>query len=105
MFVFLSKLLPLFVYPLGLAFFLLVLAVFLRRRPRLLNAVLILALVVIGVSSNRWVSYMLARSIEWRYLPLDPVPQAEAIVILGGSTESAQFPRPMVEMNSAGDRV
>ena len=29
----------------------------------------------------------------------------DAIVVLGGGTESEQFPRPMVEVNSAGDRV
>jgi uncharacterized SAM-binding protein YcdF (DUF218 family) len=57
------------------------------------------------IGGNRWVSYALARSLEWQYLPLDPVPQADVIVVLGGGTESQQFPRPTVETNSAGDRV
>ncbi len=105
MFVFLSKFLPLFVYPLGLSFILVVLALFLHRKTRLRTALLAAVVIILYLSSNRWVSYTLARSLEWRYLPLDPVPQAEAIVVLGGGTESEQFPRPMVEVNSAGDRV
>ncbi len=105
MFVFLSKFLPLFVYPLGLLFLLILLAVILRRRRRLQTALLIIALVILYVGSNRWVSYALARSLEWKYLPLEPVPQADAIVVLGGGTESEQYPRPTVEINSAGDRV
>jgi uncharacterized SAM-binding protein YcdF (DUF218 family) len=105
MFVFLSKFLPLFVYPLGLLFLLLLFALFLHRHPRLRNALLVIALLILYLSSNRWVSYIFARSLEWRYLPLNPVPQADAIVVLGGATESEQYPRPTVEVNAAGDRV
>jgi uncharacterized SAM-binding protein YcdF (DUF218 family) len=105
MFVFLSKFLPLFVYPLGLTFVLVVLALFLRRRARLRTALLAAAVLILYASSNRWVSYALARSLEWRYLPLNPVPQAEVIVVLGGATEPEQYPRPVVEVNAAGDRV
>lgn len=105
MFVFLSKFLPPFVYPLGVLLILLVLALVVRRHPRLKNGLIIAAIVVLLIGSNRWVSYQLAKSLEWRYLPLNPVPQADAIVVLGGGTESVQYPRPMVEVNSAGDRV
>jgi uncharacterized SAM-binding protein YcdF (DUF218 family) len=105
MFVFLSKFLPLFIYPLGLIFILIILALIVRRRPRLQTALLAGALIILYIGSNRWVSYTLARSLEWQYLPLNPVPQADAIVVLGGATESKQYPRPTVEVNSAGDRV
>lgn len=105
MFIFLSKFLPNFVYPLGLVFILIGLALFLRRRKRLLTVTLSLALVLILFGGNRWMSFWLARSLEWRYLPPNPVPQADLIVVLGGGTESEQYPRPMVETNSAGDRV
>lgn len=105
MFIFLSKFLPNFVYPGGLIFLLVLLALLLRKRGRLQTAVLIFTLLVIFLSGNRWVSFALARSIEWRYLPLDPVPTVDAIVVLGGGTESEQFPRPLVEVNSAGDRI
>lgn len=105
MFIFLSKFLPNFVYPLGLVFILIVLALILRHWKRLQTAALLLAFVLVLIAGNRWVSFWLARSLEWRYLPLNPVPQAEVIVVLGGGTESEQYPRPMVEVNSAGDRV
>lgn len=105
MFVFLSKFLPNFVYPLGLSFLLVLLALILRRRQRLQTAVLVIVTAIILVSGNRWVAFSLARSLEWRYLPPDPIPSAEAIVVLGGGTESEQYPRPLVETNSAGDRV
>jgi len=105
MFVFLSKFLPNFFYPLGLVFLLVLLALMLSHRPRLQNAALLLTLAIMLVGGNRWVAYSLARSLEWRYLPLDPVPTADIIVVLGGGTESGEFPRPAVEVNSAGDRV
>jgi len=105
MFVFLSKFLPLFVYPLGLIFILVILALIFRRYRRVQIALLVAALIILYISSNRWVSYQLARSLEWQYLPLNPVPQADAIVVLGGGTESVQPPRSTVEVNSAGDRI
>jgi uncharacterized SAM-binding protein YcdF (DUF218 family) len=47
----------------------------------------------------------LARSLERRYLTPEPLPAAEAIVVLGGGTESPESPRPLTEINGAGDRV
>lgn len=105
MFIFLSKFLPLFVYPLGLVFFLTVLALLVHRKRRLQTILLTAAVLILLVTSNRWISFQLARSLEWRYLPLEPVPQADAIVVLGGGTESGQYPRPSVEVNGAGDRI
>lgn len=105
MFIFLSKFLPNFAYPLGLIFLLVLFALFARHRRRLQTASLFLILVILIIGGNRWVAYSLARSLEWRYLPLDPVPTADVIVVLGGGTESGQYPRPAVEVNSAGDRV
>lgn len=105
MFIFLSKFLPNFIYPVGLVFILVILALVLRRKPRWLTTILILTLLFVLLGGNRWLSFWLARSLEWRYLPPNPVPQAEVIVVLGGGTESEQYPRPMVEVNSAGDRV
>jgi uncharacterized SAM-binding protein YcdF (DUF218 family) len=105
MFVLLSKLLPPFVYPLGLACLLILLALALHRRLGWQRAVLILALLVLWVGGNRWVAMGLARSLESRYPAPEPLPEAEAMVVLGGGTEPPQFPRPMTEINSAGDRV
>jgi uncharacterized SAM-binding protein YcdF (DUF218 family) len=105
MFVYLSKLLPLFIYPLGLGCLILILILIFDKKPKLRRALLIIALAVLWLSSNRWVSYALARSLEWRNLPPEKTPQAEVIVLLGGGTESGDSPRPMTELNSAGDRV
>ena len=105
MFVYLSKLLPLLVYPLGLASILLVLALILDDRRQWCRGLLTAVLILLWLGSNRWVSYSLARSLEWRHLPPETPPQAEVIVVLGGGTESADPPRPMTEVNGAGDRV
>lgn len=105
MFVFLSKFLPLFVYPLGLACLFLFAALIFRKHERWFRTAVLIALAVLLIGSNRFVSYSLARSLEWRYLPSEELPSADAIVLLGGGTGSAQYPRPMVDLNSAGDRV
>jgi len=105
MFVYLSKLLPLFVYPLGLVFILLILALISNRRAGWRKSAIGAALILLWLGGNRWVSMGLARSLEWRYLPPEEPPAAEAIVLLGGGTLSAEYPRPTVEVNGAGDRV
>ncbi len=103
MFVFLSKLLPLFVYPLGLSCVLLILALVVRRRRQRWLVVAVLVLLWLG--GNRWVSSLLVRSLEWRYLPSTPLPAAQAIVLLGGGTRPQALPRPLAEVNEAGDRL
>lgn len=102
--VFLSKLIPLFLYPLGLAVALMLLSLLLSAR-RLRAWLLVTSLLVLLVFSNRWVAHSLARSLEWRYLPPDPLPAAEAIVLLGGGTEAPSWPRMRPEVNSAADRL
>ena len=105
MFFFLSKFLPPFIYPLGLACLLVAAAVLLYRRRRWQLACLLLALGLLWLGGNRWVALELARSLEWRYLPPEELPQADAIVLLGGGTLPAEYPRTLVEVGEAGDRV
>ena len=105
MFVFLSKLLPIFVYPVGLAVVLLLAALLWRKKPRRMVTCVLLALAIIWLAGNSWVATSLTRSLEWRYLPPEEFPQVEVIVLLGGGTQSANYPRPIVELNGAGDRV
>lgn len=105
MFLYFSKLLPTLVYPLGLACLLVLAAIFLPGRVRLQRALLVAALLLLWVGGNRWVALGLARSLESRYAAPDSVPQVEALVLLGGGTESPEAPRGMVELNSAGERV
>ncbi|MBM3137247.1 MAG: YdcF family protein [Chloroflexi bacterium] len=105
MFIFLSKLLPLFVYPLGLTVILLVAAILTGSNRKTSRVLIIAAVALLWLSSTSGVSNLLARSLEWRYLPPDEIPAADVIVLLGGGTESAAYPRSTVEINSAGDRV
>jgi uncharacterized SAM-binding protein YcdF (DUF218 family) len=105
MFIFLSKLLPLFVYPLGLACILLLSALASNGNPRRSKPYIILALVVLWLTSTNGISNLLARSLEWRYIPPAEIPTGEVIVLLGGGTEPAAYPRSGVEINGAGDRV
>jgi uncharacterized SAM-binding protein YcdF (DUF218 family) len=96
---------PLFLYPVGVISLLLAIALILHRHPRWMKGLVISALVILLVSSNRVVSTSLVRSLEWQYFPPNPIPTADVIVVLGGGTDSAQPPRSMVEVNGAGDRV
>jgi uncharacterized SAM-binding protein YcdF (DUF218 family) len=105
MFIFLSKFLPLFVYPVGITTLLLLISLLLRKNKKFSTLLLLAAFMVIFISGNRWIAYSLARTLEWKYLP-DTKPQsAEAIVVLGGGTEAMQPPRTAVEMNGASDRM
>ncbi|MEL6223487.1 MAG: YdcF family protein [Cyanobacteria bacterium J06626_14] len=105
MFLFFSKLLPIFIYPLGLTSVLMIVALFtLWKRPRIAAISILLALVVILSFSSGYVSKRLARSLEWQYLPPEPVPTADAIVVLGGAMRSSIPPRPWVDVMDSGDR-
>ena len=105
-FLFLSKLLPLFIYPLGLACLLLLVALIIWwQKPAWTPIPVVLALAVLLLSSNTWSSSLIVRSLERQYLPQGEIPTAEAIVVLGGATKSAIFPRPMVDLAEEGDRL
>ncbi|MDX9851147.1 MAG: YdcF family protein [Anaerolineaceae bacterium] len=108
MFVFLSKFLPLWLYPLGLIWLLLIAYLLLARKSAQASKgrwIIILVVVIIFLGGNRWVPAMLARTLEWRYLPPEQLPSNSTVVLLGGGTESQQYPRQMTETNGAGDRV
>ncbi len=102
---FVSKLLPLLVYPAGLACLLLLGALLLRNRPRWRNGLLIAAFLLIWLSGNRIVAMTAARSLEWRHAPLPVGAHGDVIVVLGGATREQFAPRPTNEMTEAGDRL
>jgi uncharacterized SAM-binding protein YcdF (DUF218 family) len=106
MFLFLSKLLPIFLYPLGLSCVLLLITLSLlwKKRSRLALIPVTLTFLILFLSSNMTVSNALVQSLEFQYLPKQ-IPTADAIVVLGGSTESAIPPRPWIELREEGDRV
>lgn len=105
MFVFLSKILPPLIYPLGLACILLALALVFYGRKRWVRVALWLSFLLLWLGGNRLVAYQLARWLEWQYLPLKDVPEVEVMVVLGGGTLAANPPRVMAEVNGAGDRL
>lgn len=106
MFLFLSKLLPLFFYPLGVVCWLLVVALILWwQKSRFVPIPVLTALLVLLISSNTWVANSLAQSLEWQQIPKGALPTADAIVVLGGATKSKFPPRPSVDLSEAGDRV
>ena len=103
--IFLSKLLPLFIYPTGLITLLVILTLVFRKKRRLSLVLLLIAFGVLLVAGNKFVATTLARTLEWQYPPLPEGSTADLIVVLGGGTEPAVEPRSMVELNAAGDRV
>lgn len=106
MLLFISKLLPPLIYPLGLSCVLLGVALFSWRRwPRVAQAAIALGLTVLLISSSPWTALWLVSSLEQRHIPVGPLPQVEAIVVLGGGTKPALPPRPGVDVAEAGDRI
>ncbi len=105
-FLFLSKLLPLFVYPLGLVCIFLLVALFLDfKRSKFTFIPILLALVLLLTTGNSRVSNYLLKSLEWQYLPSQELTTADAIVVLGGSTNSVAYPRVLPDLNEHGDRL
>lgn len=107
MFLFLSKLLPVFIYPLGLSCVLLVITLILlwRKRSRLALIPVMLTLMILFVSSSTTIGDGLVKSLEFQHIPQAALPKADAIVVLGGATDSATPPRSWIELKEEGDRV
>jgi uncharacterized SAM-binding protein YcdF (DUF218 family) len=110
MFLALSKILPLFIYPLGLSIVLCSIAAIaiLRGKSKArswASAAIFLAIAILLISSSRPVSDALVRSLEWQNIPAGDLPTVDAIVVLGGGTRPQISPRPWVEVAEAGDRI
>lgn len=103
---FLSKLLPLFLYPLGLTtVFLMIAIIHFWKHPRRASVALAFALGLLLLSSNVGVAQTLTYSLERQYPVLIHPPKAKAIIVLGGSTFAPNPPRLWPEVNDGGDRV
>ena len=105
MFVFLSKFLPTFVYPLGLIFLLIFLALILRRYAAPANH-------AAGphpadpTHRQQPLGVFCTGPLTGMALPAArPRPAGRSDRRPGWGTESGQYPTPGVEVNSAGDRV
>jgi uncharacterized SAM-binding protein YcdF (DUF218 family) len=104
---YLSKLLPLFFYPVGCASVLAVAAaVFILLQKKKTSLVLaFLSAALLWIFSSPVVAHLLVRGLESKYDPPPDFPQASAIVVLGGCTQPAVAPRRYIETNCSGDRI
>lgn len=105
---FLTKVLSLFIHPLSLG--LLILGVGLGIAMKWTRPGLFLVLggiVVLWVPSTSVVSDGLQRSLEARHppTPVEALPSAGAIVVLGGAVSAPRPPRLYPDLNDAADRV
>src|ERR1017187_242824 len=79
--------------PLSLCLLLLLAAAGLSKRKTLSRGCFWTAFAVLIVCGNGWIVEGCARNLERRYLPSDPVPQADCIVVLSGGTLARIPPR------------
>ena len=104
----LSKLLPLFVYPLGLAVLLSLLALLMILSNRRFAAAVsvFIAIVILWVSATNVFSGFVLKSLEQNYPPvaIEQQPVVDAIVILGGYTDATDS-GGVIELGDAVDRL
>lgn len=109
MYVYLSKLLPLLVLPVGVVFVLgfLALVLLLLGRRKTSAGFLVIALAVLWVASMPLVANTLYGRLEQTYPPvaMADIPPGDCIVLLGGAVGPAIAPRVDTEFNEAIDRV
>ncbi len=106
-FSYVSKILPLFFYPLGLAALLLAVVVAAdlwggRRTWR--TGLTAAALLLLWLGGNHGVAHGLIGGLERKFAVVE-APQAEVIVVLGGATRPPFPPRPLPEVSEEGDRL
>lgn len=102
----LSKLLPLALYPLGLALLLQILGL-LGRRRRWRTGCGAAGVAVLWLAAMPLVSRQLVWGLEERASQLtpDPIPKADAVLVLGGSLRLAPGPRRSGAMDGPGERL
>lgn len=108
MFLYLSKLLPLLIYPPGSTIILLLVAAVLRKRRRVwASAVVSVAIASLYLLSTGLVADALQGSLESRYpaIDIDTLPKSDAIVVLGGYLRPAAGGRRYTEFMEAADRL
>jgi uncharacterized SAM-binding protein YcdF (DUF218 family) len=109
MYVYLSKILPIFVMPISLVLICALVALVLLRGNRRKTAAgfIVAAMAVLWFASTPLVAERLYRTLESRYppLPLAEIPAAGCIVVLGGVVSPPLAPRVDLELNDAVDRV
>lgn len=79
--IYLHKILPFFLSPLGIVLFLLFVYIFYRK-----NFLILISFIILLVSTNTFVSNYLFKKLEYPYIPIsiDSINKSDAIVILSG---------------------
>ena len=107
----LTKLLPLFVYPLGMVICFLLAAVVLllvkRKRSASARLLILISLVLLWCSSTQVVAERILYSLERSYPPLslEETPSADAIVVLGGVTRGRVPGNGLTDLGDGADRL
>ena len=102
-----SKVLPLFVYPLGLVLVLLAIAGFLRGWPRARRLLCLVAFSILAAFSSKFVSQALLRSLESQTpaRTVQDMPVEQAIVVLGGYLNPPAGTNNTADLAEAADRL
>ena len=104
---FLSKLVPMVLYPLGLAILLALFALLVGRFRRVSRTALLLAIVVLWLPAMPVTANLMALRWEAAYPPVAvaDLPSADAIVLLGGFVGQPVPPRVAPDLNASVDRL
>jgi len=105
---YLSKLIPLFIYPLGFALVLSILAAgILGISAGLARLFLFVAIIVLWGASTPFFADYLGLTLEGQYPPVtvEETPTADAIVVLGGVVKGPEPPRITLDLSDGADRV
>ena len=105
---YLSKLIPLFIYPLGFALVLSMLAMgILGISAGFARLFLFVAVIVLWGASTPIFSDYLCLTLEGQYPPVavEATPTADAIVVLGGGVSGPAPPRITLDLSDAADRL
>jgi len=109
MYIYLSKILPLLVLPIGIVFWLSLIALYLLWKHKRRSAMVFLAtaILVLWASSMPIVADFSLGTLERQYppVPLNDIPTSECIIVLGGAVEPVLAPRLDIDLKAAADRV
>ena len=109
MYIYLSKILPLLLLPIGIIFGLLIIALLLLwRRKRKTSAVfIILAMTLLWVSSMPIVADTFLGRMEQQFpaVSLSDIPASGCVVVLGGAVKPVLPPRVDIELSDSVDRI
>jgi uncharacterized SAM-binding protein YcdF (DUF218 family) len=107
MFIFISKILSILIYPVGISVLLGIISVIslILNKKRIAKITSLLMIFILCFFSMPVVSHFLVRFLESKFEQPQDFPKVSAIVLLGGCTQPAVSPRKYVETNCNADRI